>query len=945
MRVRDLRTLFGYKTWLALALTLSLIGLGLVLLPELVRYLSLRQLRDNLKAQVSIEDVDLNLFTGRAQVSNLVIGGSKTEPPILRLPSLEIRYSLLGLLQRRIQLDSVRLIQPELFLERTGPASFNLTGLARPVANGQEESPWNFTLEKLAIRNGQVTLVDHTVSPVFKSTLEDVTLQTGTISSLPELSATPTSFELRVQLDQGRIMLKGEATPIARPVGLKVTARWENLDPAMFKAYFPSRPVIDFSDSVFSGEAQYVQLHGNDRGQTLTVSFNTGPIAVSPGLGQEPVFRSQGLETEGVHWDFLDHRGEVEKVILRQPDVLLKRHDEGPFTVAQLFPESEEAIGENQEPQKAQFPFAINDLRLEAGSIRLSDHKVNPPVEATFTDLNLKLKDLLLVPEAKPGQLNADARLENGEVQVKGTLQPIPFDAQFRIGGTNLPLETFQGYLQTRRAPLHWEGQIDGEVELGLATQNNDSLAIDLKGELEARELALGVPGTPEPPIQARQVKTTVLGLRTDPSFFVDIESLELLDAYFRVARGSEGKWNLNPLWQAPSGQPQASSGQTKESSAKPIVTTKPFFRIGKLTAKESVIQFIDTTVTPAFRTRLTDLGIEMGPVGPEAGRAPLSVRGKLNETTELELEGWVKAFSGPLQISLDGIIRDYDLENLNPYSTQYIRYEIERGHVTTDAEYSYDAGDLRGENQFAIRHLRLGDRLGDEFEEQIGVSLRLALALLEDSDGQIRLRVPVSGDLRKPKFDFGALIWKAVRNALVKALTAPLRFLGTIVTVGGRITEVRIDPIAFFPGSLEPRDDGERRLQELAELLKNKPRLELEVRAVASEQELPGLKQRLLRKKIDSMGEEYEQALSRLYRLSRNGQPGEKLPGIDEMEAFLAENLVPPPNALADLAENRANFVKNALIKRGVAPEKLHVESEDVTDDQAGRVEFELLS
>ena len=35
----------------------------------------------------------------------------------------------------------------------------------------------------------------------------------------------------------------------------------------------------------------------------------------------------------------------------------------------------------------------------------------------------------------------------------------------------------------------------------------------------------------------------------------------------------------------------------------------------------------------------------------------------------------------------------------------------------------------------------------------------------------------------------------------------------------------------------------------------------------------------------------------------------------------------------------------ESALIKRGVAPEKLYVGTERVTDDRSGRVEFELLS
>jgi hypothetical protein len=47
----------------------------------------------------------------------------------------------------------------------------------------------------------------------------------------------------------------------------------------------------------------------------------------------------------------------------------------------------------------------------------------------------------------------------------------------------------------------------------------------------------------------------------------------------------------------------------------------------------------------------------------------------------------------------------------------------------------------------------------------------------------------------------------------------------------------------------------------------------------------------------------------------------------------------------LWSIAEDRANFVESALIKRGTAPEKLYVSTEKITGDRPERVEFELLS
>ncbi len=62
-----------------------LILLGLLILPEVMRRLAIQQLQAGLAAPVAITDVDLNLFTGRARFTDLVVGSKdKTHPFLYR---------------------------------------------------------------------------------------------------------------------------------------------------------------------------------------------------------------------------------------------------------------------------------------------------------------------------------------------------------------------------------------------------------------------------------------------------------------------------------------------------------------------------------------------------------------------------------------------------------------------------------------------------------------------------------------------------------------------------------------------------------------------------------------------------------------------------------------------------------------------------------------------
>jgi hypothetical protein len=99
MRFRPSRRFFVLAT-LILVFVLATLG-GLLLLPEVLRWATVRRLQHRIAAPVQIKDVDFNIFTGRARVSNLTIGASASRP-ILRLPKLDFQVSRRALLRGRI---------------------------------------------------------------------------------------------------------------------------------------------------------------------------------------------------------------------------------------------------------------------------------------------------------------------------------------------------------------------------------------------------------------------------------------------------------------------------------------------------------------------------------------------------------------------------------------------------------------------------------------------------------------------------------------------------------------------------------------------------------------------------------------------------------------------------------------------------------------------------
>ncbi|MGH7266971.1 MAG: DUF748 domain-containing protein, partial [Candidatus Rokuibacteriota bacterium] len=378
--------------------------------------------------------------------------------------------------------------------------------------------------------------------------------------------------------------------------------------------------------------------------------------------------------------------------------------------------------------------------------------------------------------------------------------------------------------------------------------------------------------------------------------------------------------------------------GTGPEATASPVVVRRVALERGR-------VEFTDRTLTPAFRATLADLSGDASP-GESPGRLAVRLQGVLGDGAGLALTGWIAPFAGPVRLAVEGALRDYALAALNPYVERYVGHRVERGRGSLAVDFAYEAGRYRAETRLTLRQVRLGEPIGDEFQERVGIPLGLAVSLLEDRSGTIDLRVPISRDAEGQDLDLQPVIWQAVRQAVVKTVAAPFRLFGSILTAGGKIGELRIEPIGFRPGSLEPDDAATRRLAELVEFLRDKPRLSLELSGTASREEVEALKRGRLRRRLADAPATVEGPLVTAYH-EAGGSAFRDPPPHAEMEAYVLERMEITDADLRQLAENRARVIQEALVRRGVDAGQLFVASPGtgaITGGAGGRVEVDIL-
>ncbi|MFQ5521625.1 MAG: DUF748 domain-containing protein, partial [Candidatus Methylomirabilia bacterium] len=474
----------------------------------------------------------------------------------------------------------------------------------------------------------------------------------------------------------------------------------------------------------------------------------------------------------------------VHSVTLRRPQLFIERIGPGRFTIREVL-----RIPDDAPWLPAWLLIEHVGIEVEDGEITFVDRTTKPPARASLHDVQLTIDALDLAQNAEPSLLDGEARLGDGPVRVTGTLRPNPFATRIRLTATDVRLESFRDYVDAVfKTKSTLKGYFDGRLEVSLSPSRKGTLNLAVSGSVEGRKLAVGLSDERDPLLSAKRVTIELARTGKTSTPHTEGARVRIVGATLRLKKDHDGKLNLRRLWGKKSGAIQTSN----EVSPKPK-GRRSGIAIGRLNVVQGRIEFVDATFTPAFTGVLSNVTAAVHHQAEPKDRATLRLRGTLGDYAPLEVRGWFTPLKRPMQLKMEASLKDYEVSRLNRYAEKYIGYRIRRGKVTSKGKVTYTAGELNSTNDITLRKIQLGEQVGPEFEKRVGIPLKLALAILEDANDEIHLTVPVKGNLDSPEVSLKGVVLQAFGNTLVKVLTAPLRVLGEILTVGGKIGEIRI--------------------------------------------------------------------------------------------------------------------------------------------------------
>jgi len=487
--------------------------------------------------------------------------------------------------------------------------------------------------------------------------------------------------------------------------------------------------------------------------------------------------------------------------------------------------------------------FTLATLVIEDLGAEFEDRAWSQPIRTGVDDLNLTVSDFSTEP-GSTFQVKLDSAITSGgQLYAEGAvaLEPQSAEVELDLQSLNLdPLETMiadQVNLRLLSGALSVNGKVTHDADETLSFAG--SAAVD---ELVTEDTILD-----ERFVAWKRLSMPSIRFALDGGSLA-IDTVEFDAPYGKLTVKADGTTNINDVF-APSG----TSGEVAEPAAPTAETddSTPFtVDINTVTISEGSANFADLSLPLPFATAIHSMKGEISNIGSEnRGPATVSIAGVVDESGSADIDGELDPFAPTDFLKMDVLFRNVHMPRLTPYSAKFAGREIESGKLSLDLKYRIEQGKLDSTNKFVIDRIKLGKKV--DSPEAMNLPLDLAIALLQDSNGQIDLDLPVTGDLNDPEFHYGPVVWKAFVGILVKAVTAPFKLLGALIPGGGKGEQLEF--IEFEPGSAELSPTETADLETIAQAIGKRPQLLLKVPAAYSATtDKQALQAQKLQRKVD---------------------------------------------------------------------------------------------
>lgn len=509
---------------------------------------------------------------------------------------------------------------------------------------------------------------------------------------------------------------------------------------------------------------------------------------------------------------------DILKITTSKGKVLAKINENGELNFKKLAGNNSDEKSVEKVQKKSSFDLKINEVDLSGYNIGFEDKTNENPVNLLFNPTVLNIKNFALGQSKSPVSFTTVLN-DSGKINIDGEINNPGFTSDLKLNLSNIPLNSFEPYIadfaniDIENANLSLTGELQNLLE-------ENKRNIKYSGDLNLDSTKIKQAGSKDDLFRWAYLKVSNAGFDL-LGRSLNIKKINVDKLYSNVVVSPEGKVNFKNIVK----------NDNKNTTSSKTENEKFITEISEVNISGGTIEFADQSVDPAFDTTISEINAKLtGLSTKRLDTAKIDLKGKFDKYAPVVIIGEINPLGEKTKTDIDIDIEGVELTSLNPYSTKHVGYKLDRGKLNLDLEYTLNEKILDGKNRIVFNQIKLGEKVESPVAKDL--PLELAISLLKDRSGDVKLDFPVSGDPSDPKFSVSNIIFDTFFKLLFKTVTSPFSILGSIVGIFGGGEELSY--VSFEPGSSKITDKEKKELEELLKALSERPNLKLDIRGTA---------------------------------------------------------------------------------------------------------------
>jgi len=416
-------------------------------------------------------------------------------------------------------------------------------------------------------------------------------------------------------------------------------------------------------------------------------------------------------------------------------------------------------------------------------------------------------------PDTLDAKLNL--KLDDGELDFVLTLKTKQDQILINTGITNLSIAPIVSLLPANSPLSTNKGVMSGQMQYQL--QNHLWSA---SGDLRLLDVEITEGKPRQPFVQWKQVDIKQIDLRklASGNTALTIDELIFDQPNFLFDLDEKGLSNIRRMFAKP-----ASLKVDSTESINQAQYSRFQLDIKAVKLRDGLVQFSDLAVVPQLKTEIRKLNGSLLGVSNMPGRyAAIALNGFIADKGSFRAKGQASFDDPRRNHDLSVEFKNVPLNTANAYFIKHAGYSINDGRLDLLLNYKAKDAELLGQNRFVIKDIQLGEEIPDFQGKRL--PLRLAVALLEDSDNVIDISLSIKGNIDSPEFSASGLVWQAISTVLSNIVTAPFRALASLLGLQSDA------PIYSVVGESTYLPADQEKLDKLAGVLVKRPNATIEL-------------------------------------------------------------------------------------------------------------------